>query len=110
MSPFTLAASIPLIFANAGKSCRCASPGGAASVLPSRSFGFTMPVSLRVQMLSGVRSNTALTILIFAPCATRGITTTASANPRSARFVSTLAIESPEPFEFCSSTSSPFAL
>jgi len=30
-----------------------------------------MPVSLRVQMLSGVLSKTAPTILIFAPCAAR---------------------------------------
>ena len=60
-------------------------------------------------MFSGVLSNTAPTTLIFAPCAMRGMTTTASASPRSARFVSTFAIESPEPFEFCSSTSSPLA-
>jgi hypothetical protein len=110
VSHFTLVRSMPLIFAKAGKSCRWLSPGGAASSLPSRSLGFVMPVSLRVQMLSGVRSKTAPTILILAPCATRGITTTASASPTSARFVSTLAIESPDPFEFWSSTSSPFAL
>src|SRR3989442_689432 len=54
-------ASTPLTLAKAGNSCRCESPGGAASVLPSRSFGFVMPVSLRVQMLSGVLSNTAPT-------------------------------------------------
>ena len=110
LSHFTLLASMPFRRAKAGKSWRWLSPGGAASSLPSRSFGFVMPVSLRVQILSGVRSKTAPTILIFAPCATRGMTTTASARPMSARFVSTFAMESPEPFEFCSSTSSPFAL
>src|SRR6059036_3912361 len=95
----TLDASIPWSFANAGKSWRWASPGGAASVLPSRSFGVTMPLDFHIHMLSGVLSKTAPTIFTLAPCATLGMTTAASARPMSARPVSTLAIESPEPFE-----------
>src|SRR5207249_430027 len=89
LTHFTFVSSTPLSLAKAGKSWRCASPGGAARVLPSRSFGFAMPVSLRVQMFSGVLSNTAPTTLIFAPCAIRGITTTAPARPTSAPVVST---------------------
>ena len=110
LSHFTLLSSTPFSLAKAGNSWRWASPAGAASSLPSRSLGLTMPVSFRVQMFSGVRSNTAPTTLILAPCATRGMTTTASASPMSARPLSTLAIESPEPLEFCSSTSRPRAL
>ena len=101
---------MPWSFANAGKSWRWASPGGAASVLPSRSLGRVIPLDVHIQKLSGVWSNTTPTIFTLAPWAMRGMTTAASARPTSARWVSTLASESPEPLEFCSSTSSPRAL
>src|SRR2546425_7783420 len=76
---------MPWSLANAGKSWRWASPGGAASVLPSRSFGVAMALDFHIHMLSGVLSKTAPTIFTRAPCAILGMTTAASANPMSAR-------------------------
>ena len=65
-------------------------------------------VSFRLKKFSGVLSNTMPTILTLAPRATRGdAPRRVSARPASARPVSTLAIESPEPFEFSSVTSRP---
>ena len=103
----TLLSSIPLAFTNAGQTWRWLSPGGAAMVLPSRSFGLRIGLSLLEKTLSGVLSNTMPTILILAVRASAAITTAVSARPASARPVSTLAIESPEPLEFSSVTSSP---
>ncbi len=106
----TLPWSIPCSLAKAGKTWRCPSPGGAPIVLPSRSLGRVIGASLRLQMLSGVLSKTMPTTLILPPRPTAAMTTALSARPMSARPVSTLAIESPEPLEFWSSTSRPLAL
>ena len=106
----TLAASMPLTLAKAGNIWRWLSPGGAPSVLPSRSLGLASGLLLRLKMLSGVLSNTMPTVLMVVPRPTEAITTAASARPASARPVSTLAMESPEPLEFSSVTSRPLAL
>ncbi len=58
-------------------------------------------------MLSGLLSKTMPTTFTFVPRAEEAITTALSARPMSARPVSTLAMESPEPLEFCMSTSRP---
>src|SRR5262249_42044798 len=85
-------------------------PPGAGMVLPSRSLGFVIGASFRLHTLSGVLSKTMPTTLTLAPRATAAMTTALSARPMSARPVSTLAMESPEPLEFCGSTSRPLAL
>src|SRR4030095_1401578 len=102
--------SRPWSVARPGTPCRWPSPGGAPTVLPSRSLGLVMGASFQLHTLSGVLSNTMPTTLLFAPRPTAAITTALSASPTSARPVSTLAIESPEPLEFCISTSRPLAL
>ncbi len=106
----TFAWSMPWSLAKAGKTWRWPSPGGAPIVLPSRSLGRVIGASFRLQMLSGVLSNTMPTTFTLPPRPTAAITTALSARPMSARPVSTLAIESPEPLEFWSSTSRPRAL
>ena len=106
----TLAASMPFTLAKAGNIWRWLSPGGAPSVLPSRSLGLASGLPLRLKMLSGVLSNTMPTVLMVVPRPTEAITTAASARPASARPVSTLAIELPEPLEFSRVTSRPLAL
>ena len=107
LTQVTLLSSILCSFANAGQAWRWPSPGGAPMVLPSRSFGLFSGLSFQVKKLSGVLSNTIPTILTLAPRASAASTATVSARPASARPVSTLAIESPEPFEFSSVTSRP---
>ncbi len=102
--------SIPWSRAKAGNTCRWPSPGGAPTVLPSRSLGLVMGASFQLHTFSGVLSNTMPTTLVFAPRPTAAMTTALSASPMSARPVSTLAIESPEPLEFCISTSRPLVL
>jgi hypothetical protein len=79
-------------------------------VLPSRSRGLVIGASFQLQTFSGVLSKTMPTTLTVAPRPTAAITTALSARPMSARPVSTLAMLSPEPLEFCNSTSSPRAL
>ncbi|MNC93262.1 hypothetical protein D3C83_98470 [compost metagenome] len=61
------------------------------------------------KMLRGVLSKIIPTTLIVVPRAREAITTALSASPASAAPVSTLAMESPEPFEFSSVTSRPLS-
>ncbi len=103
----TLVWSMPFRRAKAGNIWRCPSPGGAPTVLPSRSLGFVIGASLRLHTLSGLLSNTMPTTFTLVPRAEEAMTTALSARPTSARPVSTLAMESPEPLEFCMSTSRP---
>ena len=63
---------MPFTLAKAGNIWRWLSPGGAPSVLPSRSLGLASGLLLRLKMLSGVLSNTMPTVLTVVPRADRG--------------------------------------
>ena len=79
-------------------------------VLPSSCLGSVTGFSFDEKMLSGVLSNTMPTTLTVVPLAREAITTALSARPASAAPVSTLAIESADPFEFSSVTSRPLSV
>ena len=47
------ALSMPAFFASAGNSFSAAAPGGEPTVLPSRSFGFEMPLAFLAMITKG---------------------------------------------------------
>jgi hypothetical protein len=72
VSHFTLLSSTPVQLREGREELALASPGGAASSLPSRSFGFVIARVLAGPDVQRREIEHAPTTLIFAPCATRG--------------------------------------